>query len=40
MARVVHELGCKKGAVCEAVVLMQVLVGEDEQEQAGVLLWP
>jgi hypothetical protein len=30
----------RKGAVCKIVVFMQVPVGEGEQEQAGVLLWP
>ena len=40
MAMIVHALGCKRGAVYKTVVLMQVPVGEDEQERAGVLLWP
>ena len=34
MARAVHALGCK------TVVFMQVPVGEGEQKQTGVLLWP
>jgi hypothetical protein len=29
----------QEGTVCETVVLIQVPVEEDEQEQAGVLLW-